>query len=43
MTQMLDVADGLFEELTDMLVVELVDDLPALAAPDNQPQMTQDT
>ena len=42
MTQMLDMADGLFEEITDVVVVQVVYDLPALAPPDDQPQMTQD-
>lgn len=42
MPQVLDMSDGLFEELADVIVVEVVDDLPAVAPADHQPEVTQD-
>ena len=42
MPQVLDVADGLLQELTHMVVVQVIDDLPPLAPPDDEPEMTKD-
>ena len=42
MLQVLDVPDGLFQELTDVLVVQVVEDLPALTPTDDKPQVAQD-
>ena len=39
--QVLDVADGLFQELADVVVVQVIDDLPALTPTDNKPKMTE--
>jgi hypothetical protein len=37
--EMLDVRDGLFEQLTDVVVVEVVDDAPPVAATDDEPEV----
>jgi hypothetical protein len=41
LAQVLDVTDGLFEQLPHVVVVQVVDDLATLAATDDQPEMTQ--
>ncbi|MDX6583064.1 MAG: hypothetical protein QOI10_2248, partial [Solirubrobacterales bacterium] len=41
LAEVLDVTDRLFEQLTHMVVVQVVDDLATLAATDDQPEMTQ--
>ena len=38
---MLDVRDGLLEQFADVVVVEVVDDPPAVALPDYQPEVAQ--
>lgn len=40
MPQVLDVADGLFQKLADVVVVKVVDDMPALAPANDKPEMT---
>ena len=40
-TDMLDVRDGLFEQLADVVVVEVVDDPSAVALADDQPEVAQ--
>jgi hypothetical protein len=39
--EMLDVTDRLLEELTDVLVVQVIHDPPAVAAADHQPEMSE--
>jgi hypothetical protein len=38
--QVLDVSDGLLQELADMVVVQVIDDLPTIAPADDKPEMT---
>jgi hypothetical protein len=38
---MLDVSDRLFQELADVVVVQVVHDLAAVASTDHQPEVTQ--
>ena len=38
---MLDVGDGLLQQLADVIVVQRVDDAPSVAVPGDQPEMAQ--
>ena len=40
-THVLDVRDHLFEQVGDVIVVELIDDLAAIALADHEPEMAQ--
>lgn len=40
---MLDVRDRLLQQVRDVIVVQVIDDVTTLAAPDHKPEMAQQT